>query len=223
MQVERAFGVAAPANNSPAAGPNTNTGPQLTEVLEAKGLDMVRRDWSTLSKDTGNYVLQQILSGGWVDMGVCVCVWLFIRFRRLCVCFEGQRFLVLQQILSGGGGFCIKCVCVCICVCLCGVGVGNVLVLADASIRTQSHLHTLSHFAQPPPLTLSNQPTTTSHSQASPKLMVVLVVRVIAPPFAPSHTLSHFLPNTHLITLSNHLTHTQASPRLMLLRPCMRS
>jgi hypothetical protein len=37
----------------------------LVEVLEAKGLDMVRRDWSTLSKDTGNYVLQQILSGMW--------------------------------------------------------------------------------------------------------------------------------------------------------------
>lgn len=35
----------------------------LVEVLEAKGLDMVRRDWSTLSKETGNYVLQQILSG----------------------------------------------------------------------------------------------------------------------------------------------------------------
>lgn len=42
-----------------------NNGPGgLLEVLDAKGLDMVRRDWSTLSKDTGNYVLQQILSGG---------------------------------------------------------------------------------------------------------------------------------------------------------------
>ena len=43
----------------------------LVEVLEAKGLDMVRRDWCPLSKDTGNYVLQQILSG----TCVCVCVW----------------------------------------------------------------------------------------------------------------------------------------------------
>jgi len=39
-------------------------GPGLVEVLEAKGLDMVRRDWCPLSKDTGNYALQQILSGG---------------------------------------------------------------------------------------------------------------------------------------------------------------
>jgi hypothetical protein len=39
--------------------------PGLVEVLEAKGLDMVRRDWCPLSKDTGNYVLQQILSGAW--------------------------------------------------------------------------------------------------------------------------------------------------------------
>jgi DNA polymerase alpha subunit A len=31
--------------------------------MEAKGLDIVRRDWCPLSKDCGNYVLQQILSG----------------------------------------------------------------------------------------------------------------------------------------------------------------
>lgn len=35
----------------------------LLEALEAKGLDMVRRDWCPLSKDTGNYALNQILSG----------------------------------------------------------------------------------------------------------------------------------------------------------------
>eukprot|EP00850_Spirogloea_muscicola_P002464 SM000009S23593 [mRNA] locus=s9:972011:982036:- [translate_table: standard] len=33
------------------------------EVMEQKGLDIVRRDWSILSKDVGNYCLQQILSG----------------------------------------------------------------------------------------------------------------------------------------------------------------
>ncbi len=33
------------------------------EVMEQKGLDIVRRDWSPLSKDVGNYVLEQILSG----------------------------------------------------------------------------------------------------------------------------------------------------------------
>ncbi|KAI8468370.1 MAG: hypothetical protein J3K34DRAFT_12683 [Monoraphidium minutum] len=35
----------------------------LTEVMEAKGLDIVRRDWCPLSKDAGGYALQQILSG----------------------------------------------------------------------------------------------------------------------------------------------------------------
>ncbi|OAY65117.1 DNA polymerase alpha catalytic subunit [Ananas comosus] len=34
------------------------------EVIERKGLDMVRRDWSLLSKETGDYCLSQILSGG---------------------------------------------------------------------------------------------------------------------------------------------------------------
>lgn len=53
----------------PSSGPTAGGGSSssLVEVLEAKGLDMVRRDWSNLSKDTGNYVLQQILSGG--------CLW----------------------------------------------------------------------------------------------------------------------------------------------------
>ncbi|KAB1214754.1 DNA polymerase alpha catalytic subunit [Morella rubra] len=34
------------------------------EVIERKGLDMVRRDWSLLSKDLGDFCLTQILSGG---------------------------------------------------------------------------------------------------------------------------------------------------------------
>ncbi|XP_051126986.1 DNA polymerase alpha catalytic subunit [Andrographis paniculata] len=34
------------------------------EVIERKGLDMVRRDWSLLSKERGDYCLSQILSGG---------------------------------------------------------------------------------------------------------------------------------------------------------------
>lgn len=33
------------------------------EVMEQKGLDIVRRDWCGLSKEAGNYVLTQILSG----------------------------------------------------------------------------------------------------------------------------------------------------------------
>ena len=52
--------------------PMPGGGPGLVEVLEAKGLDMVRRDWSTLSKDTGNYVLQQILSGARAGRHACV-------------------------------------------------------------------------------------------------------------------------------------------------------
>ncbi|KAL6565204.1 hypothetical protein OROMI_016654 [Orobanche minor] len=34
------------------------------EVIERKGVDMVRGDWSLLSKDLGDYCLSQILSGG---------------------------------------------------------------------------------------------------------------------------------------------------------------
>ncbi|KAJ4828983.1 hypothetical protein Tsubulata_020636 [Turnera subulata] len=34
------------------------------EVIERKGLDMVRRDWSLLSKEIGDFCLAQILSGG---------------------------------------------------------------------------------------------------------------------------------------------------------------
>ncbi|CAN4082922.1 unnamed protein product [Withania somnifera] len=34
------------------------------EVVEKKGLDMVRRDWSLLSKELGDFCLSQILSGG---------------------------------------------------------------------------------------------------------------------------------------------------------------
>ncbi|KAG8384365.1 hypothetical protein BUALT_Bualt04G0110500 [Buddleja alternifolia] len=34
------------------------------EVIERKGLDMVRRDWSLLSKELGDFCLGQILSGG---------------------------------------------------------------------------------------------------------------------------------------------------------------
>ena len=33
------------------------------QVIEQKGLDIVRRDWCPLSKDAGNYALDQILSG----------------------------------------------------------------------------------------------------------------------------------------------------------------
>ena len=33
------------------------------QVVEQKGLDIVRRDWCPLSKDVGNYVLARILSG----------------------------------------------------------------------------------------------------------------------------------------------------------------
>lgn len=38
----------------------------LVQVIERKGLDMVRRDWSLLSKELGDFCLAQILSGGYV-------------------------------------------------------------------------------------------------------------------------------------------------------------
>lgn len=37
------------------------------EVIERKGLDMVRRDWSLLAKELGDFCLSQILSGGSCD------------------------------------------------------------------------------------------------------------------------------------------------------------
>ncbi|XP_020584003.1 LOW QUALITY PROTEIN: DNA polymerase alpha catalytic subunit [Phalaenopsis equestris] len=37
------------------------------EAIERKGLDMVRRDWSLLSKEIGDFCLNQILSGGTCD------------------------------------------------------------------------------------------------------------------------------------------------------------
>lgn len=37
--------------------------PEEKVVTELKGLDMVRRDWCQLSKDVGNFVLKEILSG----------------------------------------------------------------------------------------------------------------------------------------------------------------
>lgn len=43
----------------------------VAEVLEAKGLDIVRRDWCPLSKECGQYVLQQVLSGEAGRVGGC--------------------------------------------------------------------------------------------------------------------------------------------------------
>lgn len=45
--------------------PQVERGPggAVGEALEAKGLDMVRRDWCPLSKEAGNYALGLILSG----------------------------------------------------------------------------------------------------------------------------------------------------------------
>lgn len=38
----------------------------MVQVIERKGLDIVRRDWSLLSKEIGDFCLGQILSGGYV-------------------------------------------------------------------------------------------------------------------------------------------------------------
>lgn len=37
----------------------------ILQIIERKGLDMVRRDWSLLSKELGDFCLTQILSGGY--------------------------------------------------------------------------------------------------------------------------------------------------------------
>ena len=42
----------------------------LWQVIERKGLDMVRRDWSLLSKELGDFCLSQILSGGYICLPV---------------------------------------------------------------------------------------------------------------------------------------------------------
>ncbi|EFJ15342.1 hypothetical protein SELMODRAFT_234261 [Selaginella moellendorffii] len=42
----------------------TSADGKLREVIEQRGLDIVRRDWSLLSKDVGNFILEQILSEG---------------------------------------------------------------------------------------------------------------------------------------------------------------
>lgn len=81
-------------------------GPGLVEVLEAKGLDMVRRDWSTLSKDTGNYVLQQILSGararqGGVHEGSEGCACRPVR-RLQAACGRPMLLRCLHGACSGG-------------------------------------------------------------------------------------------------------------------------
>ncbi|KAL6502272.1 hypothetical protein OROHE_024700 [Orobanche hederae] len=36
----------------------------MQQVIERKGVDMVRRDWSFLSKELGDFCLTKILSGG---------------------------------------------------------------------------------------------------------------------------------------------------------------
>uniref|UniRef100_A0A0D9V897 DNA polymerase n=1 Tax=Leersia perrieri TaxID=77586 RepID=A0A0D9V897_9ORYZ len=45
----------------------------LRENIERKGLDMVRRDWSLLSKEIGDFCLNQILSGGLKQNGYSGC------------------------------------------------------------------------------------------------------------------------------------------------------
>lgn len=37
----------------------------MTQAIERKGLDIVRRDWSILAKELGDFCLTQILSGGY--------------------------------------------------------------------------------------------------------------------------------------------------------------
>lgn len=47
----------------------------VQEVMELKGIDAVRRDWSLLSKELGNFCLAQIFSGGSVAHSLTRSVW----------------------------------------------------------------------------------------------------------------------------------------------------
>lgn len=69
------------------------------QAIERKGLDMVRRDWSLLSKEIGDYCLSQILSGGYGTM--------FYKLRKktlfsvwICKLFIHWFFLVYYGFLS---------------------------------------------------------------------------------------------------------------------------
>ena len=74
---------------------NKKTG-EITLEREAKGLDMVRRDWSAISHDVGYYILNQILSRSsredlveacheYVVCVCCVYVYVYVSVP-LCLC-----------------------------------------------------------------------------------------------------------------------------------------
>jgi DNA polymerase alpha subunit A len=69
---------------------------------ETKGLDLVRRDWCIQLKESGMYVLDQILSGDEKDVSCAACWyddrrsagWHNIQSRRLLVRRSSRRLLV---------------------------------------------------------------------------------------------------------------------------------
>jgi len=50
----------------------------MVQVIEQKGLDIVRRDWSILAKQMGSYCLSKTLSGGYACAGPCQPVRTFV-------------------------------------------------------------------------------------------------------------------------------------------------
>lgn len=64
----------------------------LLQIVEQKGLDIVRRDWCALSKDVGNYALARILSG--VPREEVVDA-IHTQLHEVCICVGSSLILVI--------------------------------------------------------------------------------------------------------------------------------
>jgi hypothetical protein len=65
------------------------------QVIEQKGLDIVRRDWSLISKEIGSFCLEKILSGGYA-------IWLLHEaslsfYNSICLALSTLCVLDLQN------------------------------------------------------------------------------------------------------------------------------
>mmetsp|Transcript_17703 Transcript_17703/g.20391 ORF Transcript_17703/g.20391 Transcript_17703/m.20391 type:complete len:938 (+) Transcript_17703:655-3468(+) len=71
----------------------------LTETLERKGLDQVRRDWCLQSKQSGNYILDQILSG---EDPEAVIVKIHAHLKQLGTDMRGGKMELEQFVITKG-------------------------------------------------------------------------------------------------------------------------
>jgi DNA polymerase elongation subunit (family B) len=90
----------------------------LVQVIERKGLDMVRRDWSLISKELGDFCLSQILSGGYIEfyffffvnIVVLICSklaikdkqlgYLFVFITYMALLLTGRAMMLLNQYIT---------------------------------------------------------------------------------------------------------------------------